>query len=31
VAGTPAELDSTLRADYAKWGQVIKKAQIALE
>ena len=31
VISTPAELDRTLRAEYAKWGQVIQTAKIKLD
>jgi tripartite-type tricarboxylate transporter receptor subunit TctC len=31
VAGTPEELDRTLRSDHAKWGQVIRKASISID
>jgi len=31
VAGTPSDLDRTLRADHAKWGQVIRKSGITID
>ena len=31
IAGTPEEFAARIRADYAKWGKVIKDANVKVE